>query len=237
MAVVSCHAREGYSNVIRSTWLPLFPKDQADILFFRGRGATREPLEDEVFLDCDDSYEGLPEKVQSIVRWAYEHSYDYVLKLDDDVVVKPRELLASGFEKWDFVGGLETACKPNEIQTPWGFAYWLSRKCMRLVIDTPLPGQPGSTHPQWHNNDEAWVSTILHINGIFLHNDHRYWLHRGDRVPPKRSLRAPKRDYPLSKQPPVDVFAICVYLNWGGFHMTPTEEILREIKMLFERYK
>jgi hypothetical protein len=175
--------------------------------------------------------------VQEIVRWAYDHDYDFVLKCDDDVILKPRELLASGFEHYDFSGGLETACLPNEIQTPWGFCYWLSRKAMRLVIDAPLPGQPGSTHSHWHNNDEAWVSTVMHINGIFLHNDHRYWLHRGERLKPKRSLRSPKRDYPYTRQPPADVFAVCVYLNWKGFHQTPTEEVLREFHMLFERYK
>ena len=88
LAIVSCHSREDFSDAVRSTWLPLVPQG-LDVRFFRGRGATREPLADEIFLDCDDSYEGLPNKVQEIVRCAHSHEYDFVLKCDDDVVVKP----------------------------------------------------------------------------------------------------------------------------------------------------
>lgn len=236
LAVVSCHSREEFSNAIRSTWLPSVPEG-LDVRFFRGRGAAREPLADEIWLDCRDDYEGLPNKVQEIVRWAYEHNYEFVLKCDDDVVIKPKELSNSGFENFDFTGSKETACKPNEIQTPYGFCYWLSRKAMALIMAAPLPGQPGSTHSNVHNNDEAWISTVLYINNIFLHSDHRYYLHRGGR--PKyaiRFLRAPKRDTPLIAEPSPDCFAWCVYLNWSGFHKTPREELIKEYYYLYERY-
>lgn len=205
--------------------------------FFRGRGATREPLADEIFLDCDDSYEGLPNKVQEIVRWAHSHEYDFVLKCDDDVVVKPKELLVSGFERSDFTGCQEASCKPGEIRTPYGFCYWLSKRAMELVIAAPIPGQPGSTHAHAHNNDEAWISTVLHIHSIFLQHDARYFLHRGKRVQEKRGLRSPKRPDVWVDGPVPGSFAFCVYLNWGGFHMTPKEELMAEFHWLFERYK
>lgn len=236
LAVVSCHSREEFSNAIRSTWLPQV-EDGLDVVFFRGRGAIREPLKDEVFLDCRDDYEGLPNKVQEIVRWAYLHGYDYVLKCDDDVVIKPRELMSSGFSQVDFVGCQEPACKPGEIRTPYGFCYWLSRRCMELVLAAPLPGQPGSTHSHVHNNDEAWVSTVLHVQGIFLHHDPRYFLHRGKRELQKRTLRSPKRPESQADAPVPGSFAFCVYLNWSGFHMTPKEQLLAEFHWLFERYK
>lgn len=226
LAIVNCHSRDEFSNAVRSTWLPAVPQGM-DVKFFRGRGATREPLADEVFLDCRDDYEGLPEKVQAIFKWAYEQGYEYVAKVDDDVVVKPAAWL-NGFHRCDFTGGLETACKPNEIQTPWGFFYVLNRKTMKLVIDAPLPT---------HGNDEAWVSTILYTNGIFLNNDHRYYLHRGGRPRMlQRPLRAPKRDYPAVASPTADAFAWCVYLNWNGFHNTPREELMKEFYYLYERY-
>lgn len=226
LALVSCHSREEFSNAIRSTWLPSVPPE-LDVRFFRGRGATREPRSDEVWLDCRDDYEGLPNKVQEIVRWAYEHDYEYVAKVDDDVVVKPAAWL-NGFHRCDFTGGLETACKPNEIQTPWGFFYVLNRKTMKLVIDAPLPT---------HGNDEAWVSTILYTNGIFLTNDLRYYLHRGGRpAPATRGLRAPKRDIPFVVTPPTNAFAWCVYLNWAGWHNTSREDLMKEYHYLYERY-
>lgn len=225
-AIVSCHSREEYSNAIRSTWLPSVPEG-LDVRFFRGRGAIREPLTDEVWLDCRDDYEGLPNKVQEIVRWAYDHDYEYVAKVDDDVVVKPKEWL-NGFRRCDFTGCRESACKPNEIQTPYGFFYVLNRNTMKLVIDEPLPS---------HGNDEAWVSTALYKKGIFLNPDHRYFLHRGGRPKPEfRSLRAPKRESPLVITPSPDAFAWCVYLNWAGFHQTPREELMKEYYYLYERY-
>jgi len=236
LAIVNCHSREEFSTAIRSTWLPLVPEG-LDVIFFRGRGACREALADEIFLDCDDSYEGLPNKVQEIVGWAHQHGYDFVLKCDDDVVIKPKELLASGFERSDFTGCQEPACKPGEIRTPYGFCYWLSRRSMELVLVAPLPGQPGSTHANVHNNDEAWISTILYINNIFLQHEPRYYLHRGKRQTVRRPLRAPFRPEIVPEGPVPGSFAFCVYLNWSGFHTTPKEELLREFYWLFERYK
>lgn len=226
LALVSCHSREEFSSAIRSTWLPSVPEG-LDVRFFRGRGATREPLADEVWLDCRDDYEGLPNKVQEIVRWAYDNGYEYVAKVDDDVALRPKAWL-DGFQRCDFTGCLESACKPNEIQTPYGFFYVLNRKTMKLVIEEPLPT---------HGNDEAWVSTALYKKGIHLSPDSRYFLHRGGRSRPMvRPLRAPKRDAPVVAVPPSDVFALCVYLNWAGFHQTPREDLMKEYYYLYERY-
>jgi hypothetical protein len=195
-----------------------------------------------VFLDCRDDYEGLPNKVQEIVRWAYVHGYTHVLKCDDDVVVKPKELLSSGFENYDFSGGQEPACKPNEIKTPFGFCYWLSRRAMELVIAAPLPGMPGSTHAQFHANDEAWISTVLYINGIYLRGDLRYYLHRGTHIYRKQTPGHPRalrrdKDRPPIPGPVSGTFAWCMYLNASGWHQTPLSEILEEFHRVWESVK
>ena len=236
LAKVTCHKRPEFSNAIRSTWMPLVPRDREDIKFFFGRGATREPGPDEVFLDCDDAYLGLPDKVQSILRWAYEREYDFVLKCDDDVVIKPAALLASGFEQADFTGWQDPGCKPGEIRTPWGFCYWLSRRAMKLVIDNPLPGRPGSINTHVHGNDEAWVSTVLHYSNIFLHSDNRYYLYQGEvPKPPPRALRAPPPRPRMQPKPAgPEAFAYCIYLNWTGWHDTGPEVILREFHKVFQ---
>lgn len=234
IAIVSCHSRPHFAEALRSTWVPLVPPT-ADIKFFLGRGGNREPLADEVFLDCDDSYHGLPNKVQEMMRWAYDHGYDFALKCDDDVVLKPRELLLSGFQLSDFTGCQEPSCKPGEIRTPWGFCYWLSRRAMKLVVDNPLPGQQGSVSTHVHNNDEAWVSTVLHVNQIFLHSDKRYYLFTGKpaekiRKDNPRPLRRPQVP---EKVPEPGTFAFCVYLNWAGWHMTPDSVSINEFRRIF----
>lgn len=230
--MVTCHSRPEFLDAIRRTWLPLVPPT-ADVKFFFGRGGTREPLHDEVFLDCDDAYAGLPNKVQEIMRWSHDKGYEFTLKCDDDVVLRPEALLSSGFVSHDFTGCQEPSCKPGEIKTPWGFCYWLSRKCMKLIIDNPLPGQTGSIHNHVHNNDEAWVSTVLHYQGIFLHSDERYYLYLGKPPAPPPTARPLRRPKPPEKVPVSGAFAFCVYLNWCGWHMTPTATVLEAFYKLF----
>lgn len=231
LALVSCHSREEFSNAIRDTWLTLKPT-QLDVKFFRGRGATRPPKDDEVFLDCGDAYLDLPEKVKAIVTWAYDNGYDYVAKVDDDVVVKPREWY-QGFHRSDFSGWQDPGCKAGEIRTPWGFFYVLSRKSMELVKSAPLPGREGSVNSHVHGNDEAWISTVLHCSNIFLQSDNRYFLYLGEKPQPKRALRAPQRPRTPLKVPDSNWFATCIYLNWSGWHNTGPEAILSEFYRIF----
>jgi len=239
IAIVSCHSRPGFSQLIRETWGPIVKG--ADLKFFMGCGPN-QPLEDEVVLNCDDSYSGLPDKVRAIVRWSLEHGYDYILKCDDDVVIVPDAMLSSDFHKYDFVGCADPAVKTGEILTPWGFCYWLSHRAMELVANAPLPGELGSTHAYVHNNDEAWVSTVLYVNKIFLHGDERYYLHRGKLEIPKvetdgrRSLRPNRLHKSYTEKPiPVGTFAFCVHLNWKGWHATPEEELHDEFRKIFVR--
>jgi hypothetical protein len=175
--------------------------------------------------------------VKCIFKYAYENGVHFCMKFDDDSAFIPKKWY-EGFHRCDFTGCLESGCKSNEIQTPLGFAYVLSRRSMELIINAPLPGQPGSTHPGGnHGNDEAWCSTLLYINGILLKPDPRYFLHRGGRPKtPARSLRAPKRDAPFVIVPPRDAWAYCAYLNWGGWHTTPDAVNLQEIRWLFDTY-
>ncbi len=169
LAVVSCHSREEFSNAISNTWAPLV-NSGTDLMYFRGRGGTREPRSNEVFLDCDDGYSGLPEKVQSIMRWAYEHGYDYCTKIDDDVVMDPKRFLEQDFLNWDFMGmGKSPDGKENDLAMPYGYCYTLSRKAMRVILDRPLPKNDTEYESRHATNDEYWVSWCLYREKIYLH--------------------------------------------------------------------
>lgn len=211
IAVICCHKRRDWSDLARATWATVVPSS-ADVRFFFGRGASKVTLKEDVVLDCDDSYQKLPEKVQTIVRWALSNGYDYMLKCDDDVILNPEALLASGFDHADFTGH---ECAPKN-QTPWGFNYWLSQKAMKIVAGAVLPSD---------NNDEAWVSRNMNANGILLNHDERYFMHYGhhlkDHSNNRRSLRKPQ-------EPPVHVgryFSWCIHCK----------EVSKEV--LFEEYK
>jgi hypothetical protein len=227
IAVVNSHNRENYMSAIRETWLPKVPKDQADVIFFRGRGAQREAKEDEVWLDCGDGYFSLPEKVKSIAKWALEHNYTSAAKCDDDVVLSVDKFLNSGYEQWDFNG--HTNNDNADVKIPWGFLYTLSRKSLEIISTATLPSD---------FNDESWCSHILSQNGITLHHEPRYYLHHGKRsdfiTPTKRPLRAPPRPTPTDDPTPGNGIAYCVFLHHFGYHNTPHEINIKEFHKLYK---
>jgi len=222
IAIVTCRARlKTWVEVIRDTWLPSVPKDKADARFFVGRGELEVP-EDVVQLDCNDAYEGLPEKVRAIARWAKAREYAFMLKCDDDVMLKPTALLNSGYELYDYSGRANRPPQPYVV--PMGFNYWLSKKCIEIVSEAPLPE---------NFDDEKWVSKTLWKHGIVLVDDVRYALHTKLIDPPKRALRSPRsprRDLYIIPEKEPDYFSRCIYLQ---------EELdvkLEEFKKVFNKY-
>ena len=200
---------------MRSTWVKLVPST-VDVIFFYGRGTVKVALEDEIVLDCDDSYQGLPDKVQSIIRWALNHEYDYLLKCDDDVVLSPHKILASGFEKSDFTAH---RCAENS-HVPWGFNYWLSNRAMRIMATKDLPQG---------NNDEAWVAHSLIKEGIYLNHDPRYNLHYGRNLGLYTDKRPLRRSAPASSKS-------SMYFSWCMHnHDVPEELMQKEFKRVFEK--
>lgn len=224
IAIVNCHNRLDYQQAVRDTWLPFLPSG-TDYRFFLGP-AERLSKSDEVFLDCDDSYQGLPSKVRGIMRWADEHEYEFVLKCDDDVILKPVRLASSGFQYHDFTGHRNDI---REYPVPYGFCYWLSKRAMKLVACAELPRD---------NNDEVWVTDTLSKAGIVLHHDERYIMHTGrqeDFVPAtSRSLRRPPRlPRDMKYMTPNEPLAYCMYLVWGGYRSVPDEKVIAEMHRVF----
>jgi hypothetical protein len=227
LAIVNCHTRQAYQQEIRDTWLPLVPEG-IDVKFFRGNGAEREPLSDEVWLNCPDDYNSLPLKVKAIVQWALDNEYDHLVKCDDDVVLLPEPFLNSEFTEHDFVGN--TFYDENSVAVPLGFLYTLSQEAMKLIMDAPLPR---------NNNDEHWVANILAQNGISLHVDRRYFLHEGKREdfvdPKKRTLRIPPRIVAQHLRAPEEgTFAWCIHIPWQGHRSTSDEVNIAEFKRVFK---
>lgn len=116
----------------RKTWIKDALAHDIDVRFFYGRyddppGTALIPRTDEVFLNCDDSYDGLVDKVTAMAAWAYENGYDYFMKVDIDSYVHIENLL-SALEKdwggWDYIG------------RGWGLGYILTRRVMKVVADT-----------------------------------------------------------------------------------------------------
>ena len=106
IGVMSCipDAQNGSHDTIRRTWAAHMVPG-LDYKIFMGQG-TRDLAPDEVQLDAPDGpwTQGLCEKSQAMKKWALEHGYDGMLKLDSDTYVSPKRFMSSGFEKYDYIG-------------------------------------------------------------------------------------------------------------------------------------
>jgi hypothetical protein len=145
IAVESCFRDAPKHQAIRDTWF-------RDILaegkkFFLG-GAGAGPFEDEVFLgtQVSDSYESLPLKTRAICKWALEHDFDFVFKVDTDTVVNPWTWFDSRFWEHDYVGGENAdtdvpGFAPGRIEfCSGGAGYISSKKSLTIVAEAPILG-------------------------------------------------------------------------------------------------
>ena len=142
-------------SALRDTWL----RDvDCDYKIFYGRGANREPLADEIFLDAPDDYQHSSQKLKKLVQYALETGHDRLLKIDDDTWAywdRLKKIVLSD----DYVGG-----GPSNFAA--GFTYWLSAKAMNLLVNTSCY--------QWQ--EDFWVGRVLESHGVKFVKDPRYFV-------------------------------------------------------------
>jgi hypothetical protein len=145
----------------RETWLQDLPPG-VDYRFFLGYAPVFSLVDDEEYLDVGDSFSDVTAKSVAMHRWALEHGYDYVVKVDLDTFVRPVKLLQSGFENWDYTGGLNSQ---GIDFASGGGGYCLSRKAMKFVAEAPIVSGPA---------EDVHIARVLLAHGMYLHADDRY---------------------------------------------------------------
>jgi hypothetical protein len=165
IAVTTCHAFRNRADAVRETWGAEVAG--ADTRYFLGSGTAQRP--DEVILPCPDGYHHLSLKTQLIRRWALEHGYDYLWKVDDDTYVRPERLLDRGVAH--YVGRLRGPSGNYTAPYCSGFCYGLSRQALELLA--PL---------DWPSNDDfsedRWTGNKLLGFGIRPHNEIEFVVHQ-----------------------------------------------------------
>lgn len=130
IAVTTCRARRSQADAQRATWAA----GLSNVVFFvGGSGPPERP--DEVVLNVDDSYRGLPAKVKGAMSWAGDRGYDAVLKLDDDVYLATSRL---PFYDADYVGNFRVHNGNYPYDYASGFAYCLSAYAAKIIAEAPL---------------------------------------------------------------------------------------------------
>jgi len=134
-------------QAVRDTWGKDFAKyPTVDVKFFYGKPASgypREPLPDEVFLDCSDGYGSLPFKTVGVCKYAAENGYRWVFKCDDDTAVYAERLLVEIMENSADYAGYRHA----EVASG-GPGYILSDRACRIV------------YTQGNNPGEVWAEDV-----------------------------------------------------------------------------
>lgn len=146
------------TQAIRETWgKDIEPfKDQVDLRFFYGRpgaGYPRDPLPDEVFLECPDAYGSLPLKTVGVCDYVVAHGYKYVYKCDTDTACYIDKLLMEIMEnKFDYAG-----FRHSEVASG-GPGYLLSEYACRII------STQGRSPRHWA--EDVHVSRVLAANNI-----------------------------------------------------------------------
>jgi hypothetical protein len=168
IAVLSCHALRHYEHEIRSTWGTQVPPE-VDLRFFLG-GSRQFPVSDEVCLNTPDNWEGITQKTVDILRWALEQGYEFIWKVDLDTLVRPKQLLSSGLERHDWVGGR------NSFFASGGAGYGLSRRAMEMVVNRPIDTTC---------EEDVHTARAMMEHGVALHHDGRFKFCPGDHLHPE----------------------------------------------------
>lgn len=162
----------GMDTLIRDTWA----KDAAqygDFRFFCGRGDTVLPG-DYVRVDAPDDKDNLIYKVVEILRWALDHGYDRILKVDIDTFVNCN-LMAEQDLEYDWIGTPlgklgEMYGKTGAWSFVQGSAMWLSALAAKIIVRDAihkmnevreeLMNANGIISPYPHSED-LWIGQVL----------------------------------------------------------------------------
>jgi hypothetical protein len=133
---------------IQNTWFGDALDRAIDIkMFFGGRVGAEKDAGNAVVLPVGDDYFSLVPKVRAMIRWARDQGFDYLCKTDDDVFVDVDKTLG-GFLPVDYRGSLREGqvyrygTSKETSRYAAGPCYWLSRKAMEAIINSPQPDTP-----------------------------------------------------------------------------------------------
>lgn len=130
---------------------------------------TAPLAEQEVVLDCPDSYFGLIYKTRFSLLWALEHGYDWIFRIFSDTYVFPDRLADSSFFLHEF-SGRSFECPPcvshpkqSHTAPHGGMGYWLSARAAMLIAQDQVS----------HWGEDTDIGYWMWQHGIELFHDPR----------------------------------------------------------------
>ena len=157
--------QNGANQAVRETW---GARSRIPYFFILGQGA-KQLNPDELFFDVGDAYLDLPHKTKQSLSWALNNGYTNAFRAFTDTFIDTERLLSSGFEKYDYTGN-ESEPYPGFTFAHGGPGYWLSRKGMKIVVDSPIDRKAFNSDQY----EDQWSGRRLGLAGIKCVDDKRY---------------------------------------------------------------
>ena len=193
--IISCQKRKKRQNLLRQTWVKDMNRLGFRCIFVIGNNHTQDTklFGDILWTDCNDYYEGLPEKIIKSLSYIYQYfHFEYVFKIDDDCVLNPISFLKLSLKN-HYIG------VKKEVDKQFN-RFWHKGKCSQSKLNTiPYPiqriyyhihakGESGYflskyaislllRHKKYIESDlyeDKVVGDVLWRKGIILHS-HKYY--------------------------------------------------------------
>jgi Glycosyl transferase family 2/Galactosyltransferase len=171
IAVTTCHMFRDRADACRRTWVKDAIEQGFEVKFFLGTPTEkREPLPDEVFLDCPDGYHYLTKKTQLLRRWALDNGFDYVWKVDDDAYIRAERLVPLSGP--DYIGRLRGPSGLYPSPYCSGFCYGLSRRSLEILAGCEWKDSDDICEDRWTANRllPAGISPTLEPWFVITHS-------------------------------------------------------------------
>ena len=128
-------------------------------------------------LGVNDDYKHLCYKTRAICKYAVENSYDWLLIIDDDCVLRPEKLHVPDFDGRVDYAGYSLPRGVNKLTQRLylsGGCYWLSKKAFSILAESPISATPGimpRPKPGWETwqgtwAEDQWAGWTLGDHGI-----------------------------------------------------------------------
>ena len=136
IGVLTCPKNRNQAIGIRDTWLKLIPA-HVQVLFVFGRPGRPSSLEgDQLYLDCKEAYEHLPQKAHLFFKYCEDNlDFDHILKIDDDTYVDVAKFLSFDNEGSDYTGLFLGMGDDESVTRTWHFG-----KCTDKSYEVPYEG-------------------------------------------------------------------------------------------------
>jgi hypothetical protein len=169
IATMSCNKNRHKQKACTDTWFGQLVSECDETVkpIFVVGGEIEGMVGHTLVLPVPDTYGGLVLKVKATVRWALEHQFTHILKLDDDTYLRGKCFLKAFPTITAPYTGRAVWARHGELQfAHGGGGYLLNEQSMQIVAD--------KLSEEYGRPEDCQIGRVLKDAGIRITNDRRF---------------------------------------------------------------